>query len=519
MSAKREFRNDRSKVGGRAAPSPSAGLRLLDRDSGDGSTLWSHGPASQFVVAKQYMEVRAKQAGVWELWTGDESSEFTLPRPSVSYKFDADYAEPSVIADSAEGKKMVSSSARTPGDPTTGTPATPGTPVYRCSGNMLSEHDPLYTPRRGEVCDISEMAYGKIVRMTSDYDKMSSHVDKVMALLLKWTSALRDHKRRLGVADATMMACLGPSAQAVVKKLLRDGDISGAWAALSDKYAPAQNSDVIRQLVKHIHSLRMKGPTRLEEYLGSLDTLQDALGESGAQIEEPEMLAVVKDAVLDSPGGIEAYGAAFKNARQMGWGLGRLTGVLVSDCHELVQAAGIAELKNADFHKEMVRRKITPAVPARTEPRGSDVAPYAGGAAVAVAGTDGKIWDTTKCYKCNDYGHLARFCPSTAKPSRPTAANAKFKGEDAPDAPDAPEPKGKGSGGGDKAAKQAKPPANPTAAAAGGRASATGKFFMEEDDDYASDASSENGNAGACMSCAEGVVLFPNGMGDPARRA
>jgi hypothetical protein len=72
MSARREFRRkeageDRNKQEARAVTGSSTGLKLLDRDPGAGSTLWSGGPASQFAVARQFMEVRAKTAGVWEL--------------------------------------------------------------------------------------------------------------------------------------------------------------------------------------------------------------------------------------------------------------------------------------------------------------------------------------------------------------------------------------------------------------------------------------------------------------------
>jgi hypothetical protein len=369
MSARREFRRreageDRNKQEARAAPGSSTGLKLLDRDPGAGRTLWSGGPASQFAVARQFMEVRAKTAEVWELWTGDESSEFTLRCPALTYVFESDYAEPTISASSPEGKTMLAESTQTP--------------VFRSAGDKLSGDDPLYTPSHGDTCSASGMEFGLLVRNTSDFDKFQVHIDKQGEQMLMWTTAWREHKKRVCLADATMMACLGPSAQAVVKKMLKSGDILGAWEALSDKYAPAQDSDVIQQLIQHVKSLKMKSPTRLEEYFGSLDTLHDTLEESGARIDKHELLAIVKGAVLGSTEGIAAYGSAFTNARQFYWSLERLMSVLVSDCYELVQTAGIADLKDAEFKDEMQHRRISlPAANPRVEPKDLGMAPFA----------------------------------------------------------------------------------------------------------------------------------------------
>jgi hypothetical protein len=429
----------------------------------------------------------------------------------VTYVFESDYAEPTISASSPEGKTMLAESTQTQ------------TPVYRCAGDKLSGEDPLYTPSHGETCNASGMEFGLLVRKTSDFDKFQAHIDKQGENMLKWTAARREHKKRVSLADATMMGCLGPSAQAVVKKLLKSGDILGAWEALSEKYAPAQDSDVIQQLTQHVKSLKMKSPTRLEEYFGSLDTLQDALEESGARIDEHELLAIVKRAVLGSAEGVAAYGSAFTNARQFHWSLDRLTSVLVSDCHELVQAAGIANLKDAEFRDEMQRRRASGSMPSaspRAEPRDDGVVPYAGGA--AIAGTDGKTWESTLCYGCQGFGHTARNCPASKKAKAAAATAAKTKETDEPESTEESNGSSKGSGSG-KATKPAsskpQPPVPPSAATASGRMSATGKFFTEDDDEYASEASCEDVNAGACMSCAEGLVLFPNGMGDPARRA
>ena len=31
-----------------------------------------------------------------------------------------------------------------------------------------------------------------------------------------------------------------------------------------------------------------------------------------------------------------------------------------------------------------------------------------------MAGTDGKKWPETKCYKCNKWGHIATLCPEAS---------------------------------------------------------------------------------------------------------
>jgi hypothetical protein len=422
-------------------------------------------------------------------------------RPLVTYSYESDYAEPTISASSAEGQAMLVAS-------------TPETPVFRCPGNRLADVDPLYTPSRGETCSASGMDFGKLVRRTSDFDKFQTHIDRQSEQLLKWTAAQRDQKKRVSLADATLMSCLGPSAQAVVRQLLWGGDVSGAWEALSEKYAPAQDSDVIQQLTQHVKSLRMKAPTRLEEYLGSLDTLQDALEASEARIGEHELLAIVKGAVLDSAKGRAAYGTSFTNARQLHWSLERLTSVLISDCHELVQAAGIASLKDAEFREEMRLRRISqPADNPRTDPKVGGVAPFAG---AVTAGIDWKTYDTTKCYKCEDYGHISRHCPKKHFKAA-AAATPTETGAPEADASDAQEKGASEDGGrGKTTSGQAKPMAS---AASSRRTSASSGFFREVDDEYASESSCENDGATACQSSADDLVLFSNGMGDPQRRA
>jgi hypothetical protein len=319
------------------------------------------------------------------------------------------------------------------------------------------------------------------------------------------------HRSRLAKAEATMLGCLGPSAQAVVRGKLSDGDIAGAWEALGAKYAPADDSDVITQLNAHLRCLRVKSPIRLEEYFNQTQVLQDALGESGAMVRESEMVSIIKAALLDSTEGRATYQQTFVNSRQMGWSLEQLVDMLTSDCHELVQNQGIADLKTAEFKREMQRRNIVPAQ------SGKDISPNAAAGSVVVPGTDGISHADVPCYKCKAVGHYARKCPTskartgdpgnpppksaaakTAKATKETAETEAF--EELADQK------------GPAKAKKSIEGKGPAASSA-----TTGSFFKEEDDEYGDDGSSSGESATeAHMATAE---LFRKRSGGSKRRA
>jgi hypothetical protein len=403
-------------------------VKLMERDPGVEYPVWIHGPASQFVVAQRFMEARAKAAGVFDIWTGEEKTELGYPKPTISYILDSTYADTHVREDSEEGRAMITTSRGSP--ESGGTPAVRTVAVYRSPGGLISLEVPRYHPSEGEREEFSGLEFGRLVQRTNSFEKYTYATSKTREQTMKWEEATTYKRKRVALAEAVLSGCLGASANAVVKPYLRRGDISDAWEALQTKYARPGDADVIRQLRTHMRSLEMS-PVRLEEFLNQMDILRDALEQCGATVEESECLSIIEGAVLATTAGKKIYGPAFVNARHSGWGTDELIDALSSNCHELIQAEGIAAIKIAEFQRELLRRKI---VPKQNDGGGADgnkteVGPSANAPTAPTAGTDGTTLANMVCYRCGLTGHIARHCPEkkgagavVANPKVPKAA-------------------------------------------------------------------------------------------------
>lgn len=415
MSGKKDFRAGRS--GEKSFPEGSKqGVKLMERDPGAEFPVWTHGPASAFVVAQQFMEARAKAAGVFDIWTGKEKTELGYPKPTISYILDSSYAEAYIREDSAEGQSIAASSIETPATNTEGvsTPRRRAVSVFRSPGGLISLQDPRYYPADGETEEFSGLEFGRLVQRTNSFEKYTYAANKTREQSMKWEEATTYKRRRVALADAVLTGCLGASANAVVKPYLRRGDIAEAWDALRNKYARPGDAVVISQLNAHLRNLEMKRTVRLEEFLNQVDVLREALGECGAPVDETECLNILKGAVLVTAEGKDVYGPAFTTARHAGWDMDELIDALTSDCHELIQSEGIAAIKNAEFQRELQRRKTVsdPKPNDRGGANNATVDPSANNASkVITAGTDGATHPDTPCYKCQEFGHIARNCP------------------------------------------------------------------------------------------------------------
>jgi hypothetical protein len=240
--------------------------------------------------------------------------------------------------------------------------------------------------------------------------------------------------------------------------------------------------------------------------------LQDALEESNVVTRESELMSIMKKALLDSTEGRTTYQQTLTNCRQHGWDLEQLCNVLVSDCHELVQTQGIADLENANFQREMQKRKIVPAQSAQVGAK-AIIPSAAAGSAVPVPGTDGILKAETLCYKCKGFGHYARSCPGAkpkpeAKATKVPSATQDTQETDAPSGAPNTAPTKKG--------EHEKAPAGGKAPAAS--RAATSAFFKEEDDEYGS-ASSSDDETGAAAHVSETVELFRRGAGSSKKLA
>jgi hypothetical protein len=115
MSARKDFRSREEKPGGeRSAHFSSQGVKLLERDPGREHPIWTQGPASAFVVAKMFMETRAKSDGVHDLWIGKETTNFNCTTSAICIHYDPTYDEPFVKIDSPEGAELMDECKATP---------------------------------------------------------------------------------------------------------------------------------------------------------------------------------------------------------------------------------------------------------------------------------------------------------------------------------------------------------------------------------------------------------------------
>lgn len=154
---------------------------MLERDPGVGFPVWTHGPASQFVVAQRFMEARAKAAGVFDLWTGVEKTEFAYPKPKLSLILDTEYADARVLEDSEDGRSMLLSSRvsrNSPASAIRGARTTQETEIFRSPGGLILLQDPQYNPAEDEKDVYSGLEFARLVQRTNNFDKYNHAVGK-----------------------------------------------------------------------------------------------------------------------------------------------------------------------------------------------------------------------------------------------------------------------------------------------------------------------------------------------------
>ncbi|KAJ1429658.1 hypothetical protein B484DRAFT_396272 [Ochromonadaceae sp. CCMP2298] len=404
-------------------------MRLLEKDPGADQPVWYGGPASNFVVARRFLETRAKDEGVWEFWTGEEDTNFFLNPPEIDYKYDAQFEDSLVQDNTQAAAQLRATAARRAPDPTTGDLGKEEDPVYSWEGS-ITLIDPYYYPAMsGEREPITGIRYAALCVKTSDVAMFKKHLRQQRDSALKWDEASRRFRQRVNKAEA-----LGPAPTAAVRPLLNDHKVSEAWEALQNKYATKGDTDVIRVLEAHLKDVRLKHPSRLDEYVNTIDTLRMALSDCGVQKQDSEMIAILKDGILGTVEGKKAFEAIFTNVRMFHWDSSDTLEALATEAHALNQEQGIKSLHKMEIAREIERRRPPADVKAiraaeaevaatTTQkqsgggPKGSSV----GASAEAVKGSDGRLNPGVNCFRCHLDGHIAKFCPNR-QPSSNTAA-------------------------------------------------------------------------------------------------
>ncbi|KAJ1418019.1 hypothetical protein B484DRAFT_400614 [Ochromonadaceae sp. CCMP2298] len=274
-------------------------MRLLEKDPGADQPVWYKGPALNFVVARRFLETRAMDEGVWEFWTGEEDTSFFLNPPEIDYRYDAQF-EDSLVQDNNQAAAQLRAAAAS---------SAPG-------------------PTAG-------IRYAALCVKTSDVAMFKKHLRQQRDSALKWDETSRRFRQRVNKAEAVMLKALGPAPTAAVRPLLNDHNVSEAWEALQNKYATQGDTDVIRVLEAHLKDVRLKHPSRLDEYVNTIDTLRMALSDCGVQKQDSEMIAILKDGILGTVEGKKAFKAIFTNARMFHWDSSDTLEALATEAHAL----------------------------------------------------------------------------------------------------------------------------------------------------------------------------------------
>jgi hypothetical protein len=403
-------------------------VKLIRKDPGDGQPIFSGGAASMFVVAKPLMETRAKKAGVIDFWIGREPSEFPCNAPQISYKLDVSWARARVKVGTREASEL-----RTACD-------LDGRYVFETSDGYLTTEDPIYYPHTPTEDDptiefetTTRIRYAPICVKTGDVAKFIDHTNSTSAAMLRWRTENSKHRARVVLATGVMEGCLGASANAVVKHLLGEDKIAEAWQSLQDYYVP-HDVDVIREIDTHLRELKVLNPQLLPDYFNLVDMLREALLTCGADMSDGELESIVKSACLYTVEGRKAFEHIFKTGRQQRWDWPHLSMILLEEAHSLQQEAGIDYLEKEKIDREVAKRMKGMQLSANRA--NLEQGNVAGAGAVTqeqpvgpiVKGTDGKVKDKTKCFRCQKFGHIALLCPTRVPPTAATGEGGKGKG-------------------------------------------------------------------------------------------
>jgi hypothetical protein len=426
-----ESRSGRDGGRGRASGRSSPGfvsMRLLEKDPGPDQPIWYGGAASSFVIARKFMETRAKDEGVWEFWTGEESTDFIVTAPEIDYKFDASFSLSLVEAASTEGIGLKAAARGIPPNPNdVNDHGSAPFDIHKYERDYITHVDPLYYPAEGEREPSSGILYAMLVQKTSDVGNFKYHVRGVKDSMLKWDASHRKFKSRMSKAEAVMLKCLGPAPTAAVRPLLNEKKYAKAWEALTNKYTPPGDTDVIRELEEHLKDVRLKSPSRLDEYVNTVDTLRGALEECGVKKSDAELIAILKNGILGTVEGKKAFENIFATARIFDWDAYTTLETLAKESHAMSQEQGIEALRRMEVSREIDRRApavVSPKAAAGEQQLSSGQQGKIGlpKGTQAVAGSDGRTNDTINCFRCQRYGHIAKWCPDRVQ--QPTPAGA-----------------------------------------------------------------------------------------------
>jgi hypothetical protein len=237
-------------------------------------------------------------------------------------------------------------------------------------------------------------------------------------------------------AEATMLKCLGATPTAAVKPFLDHKKIKEAWQVLHEKYEPKDDTDVIRELDAHVKEVRLKHPSRIDEYIGTIDRLRAALLTCGMKKSDKEMIAIIKDGILCTTEGAKAFTEIFRTARLLRWNKSEVMEALATKAHAMTQEQGIEALQKMDISREIERRgtpkpsNLSPQATAsqgaaQSTPQGKGGSPKRGSdvkdSAENVAGSNGRMNPDIDCYRCKKWGHIAKFCPNKTTAAQSTA--------------------------------------------------------------------------------------------------
>lgn len=378
--------------------------KFQSEDPGPEKPIWTGGPPSGFVLALPLMERRAKSAGVFKIWTGEESVHYSVPETKMDMFFDENFETPTTLASSADGIAILERCKAVDADASTGTPARPATPTFHV-GRVITDADPYFHPSNGQLCPETGLMYKATVPRVSDRMLFDKRVDALIKRSMDRVDQLRKHEVLMQKAEAVMLGCLSSGVQSTVTHMLRDGHIREAWVALRDKYLP-DDAKAVTQLNAHLRCLRLTDKYQLDQYLNSFDTLCDALASLNEYKDDESKAELIEAGIIASSGNVEVdrrndYYEVFSSYRLNDWSLSQLIDRLERVSRYLYQQQGIKQVEDLVYSRE---KKLRGDVGER---RSSAM----NATSTIVAGSDDKSHPNIDCYKCHQKGHYRVKCP------------------------------------------------------------------------------------------------------------